>query len=56
MITLWLSNKLRFISYFMMFLLGASFVFLPWYLCLVFLAFVLFFDYLSFRLEKGAAE
>ena len=52
MISLWISNKLRFVSYFIVFFTGMSFVLLPWYLGLVFLAFALFFDYLSFKFEK----
>ena len=52
MIILWLSNKFRFISYLIVFLTGMSFVLLPWYLGLVFLAFALFFDYLSFKFEN----
>ena len=56
MIYLWIANKFRFVSYLIVFLTGMSFVLLPWYLGLVFLALALLFDYFSFKFEnKGDA-
>ncbi len=56
MIKLWLSNKMKFLTYALFFLSGFSFVFFPWWLTLLFVAVSLVCDFFSFKFALSQLE
>lgn len=57
MIFEWLSNKMRFVANLLFFVLGVSFLLMPWYIAVLIFALALGADYMAFNFQKkGAAE